>query len=228
MGMVAALDEQVGRIADALKAQGIEGNTLVLFSSDNGGPSPGTITRNGDLRAGKGTLYEGGVRVCASATWPGVIAPGSTLAQPVHIVDWYATALTLAGASLEQPKPIDGRDLMPALKGDAKPVHDEVLINVAPNSGAIRAGDWKLVVNGFRQIAEEAADPEATTRRSTDLELFDLKSDRSEKRNLAADHPDVVARLKARYDELLTTAAPAFGEAKDPQFRSPKVWGEFE
>ena len=227
MGMVAALDEQVGRITDALKAQGMDANTLVLFASDNGGPSPGTITSNGDLRAGKGTLYEGGVRVCASATWPGVIPPGTTMAQPAHIVDWYATLLTLGGATLDQPKPLDGRDLMPAFKGDAKPVHDEVLINVAPNSGAIREGNWKLVINGYRQIAEEAENPEATTTRPTTYELFDMASDRQEKRNVAAEHADVVARLRARYESLSKTAAPAFGEAKDPNFKSPKVWGEF-
>lgn len=230
MGMVAALDLQVGRVLDALKANGMEENTVVFFSSDNGGPAPGIVTSNGDLREGKGTLYEGGVRVCASATWPGVIPAGSTVTHPLHMVDLYATILALAGAKLDQPKPVDGRDILPLLEGADQPAHDrdEVIINVAPNSGAIREGNWKLVVNGFRHIAEEAADPSLTLKRPTEYELFDLAADRQEKHDLAKAHPDVVARLNARLETLSKTAAPAFSEAKDPNFKSPKVWGEFD
>ncbi len=83
-GMVAAMDEAVGKIAAAIDAAGMRDNTLIVFCSDNGGPSPGRVTNNGPLRAGKGTLYEGGVRVCAFATWPGHIKPGIDRRAAAH------------------------------------------------------------------------------------------------------------------------------------------------
>jgi arylsulfatase A-like enzyme len=228
MGMVAALDEAVGQINGALKDQGIDGNTLVIFASDNGGPDPENVTRNGDLRAGKGTMYEGGVRVVASATWPGMIPAGSTDTTPMHMVDWYPTILNLAGATLDQPKPIDGHNVMAALQGKGPRASDEIIINVTPNSGAIIRGDWKLLINGFRRIAEEAEDPTATLKRPTEYELFNMKTDRQEKRNVAAEHPEIVEQLRARYEELAKVAVPAFSEAKSPSYRVPKIWGEHE
>ena len=99
-GMVAALDEAVGQIIEQLDKKGLRDNTLIIFHSDNGGPAPGVVTSNGPLRAGKATLYEGGVRVAAFAAWPGHIPAGSVVNQPLHVVDWYPTLLGLAGASL--------------------------------------------------------------------------------------------------------------------------------
>jgi arylsulfatase A-like enzyme len=119
-GMLAAMDEAVGQILAALDQAGLRENTLVIFSSDNGGASPGKVTSNGPLRAGKGTIYEGGVRVCASARWPGHIAAGSVIHEPLHIVDWFPTLLKLAGAPAAQPLPVDGRDLWPVLTRKAR------------------------------------------------------------------------------------------------------------
>ena len=101
-GMVAAMDEGVGQIIAALREKQLLDNTLIIFSSDNGGPAPGRITSNRPLRAGKGTIYEGGIRVCAFVSWPGHIPAGQTNDEPLHIVDWYPTLLNLAGGSLEQ------------------------------------------------------------------------------------------------------------------------------
>src|SRR3954469_19970904 len=112
--MVAAMDEAVGRIVAAIDGKGGRPHTLFLFSSDNGGPSPDKVTSNGPLRAGKATLYEGGVRVPAFATWEGHIKPGTVVDAPLHMVDLYPTLLTLAGASLAQTTPLDGRDAWPA------------------------------------------------------------------------------------------------------------------
>src|SRR5206468_1018815 len=92
-GMVAAMDEAVGQVVAAVEKAGVRGNTLFVFSSDNGGPAPGRVTSNGKFRAGKGTLYEGGVRVAAFATWDGKIKPGSVVREPLHVVDWYPTLL---------------------------------------------------------------------------------------------------------------------------------------
>ena len=104
-GMLAAMDEAIGQILAALDARGLRTNTLIFFSSDNGGPNPGRVTSNGPLRAGKGTVYEGGTRVCACVAWPGHIKAGSAIAQPLHMVDWYPTLLKLAGASLDPETP---------------------------------------------------------------------------------------------------------------------------
>ena len=102
-------------------------DTLFLFSSDNGGPGPGRVTSNGPLRGRKGTLYEGGVRVPAFATWEGRIKAGSVVNAPLHIVDWYPTLLKLAGVSLEQKLPLDGRDAWPAIAEGKPSPHEEIL-----------------------------------------------------------------------------------------------------
>ncbi|HVJ79980.1 MAG TPA: arylsulfatase, partial [Planctomycetia bacterium] len=144
--MLSAMDEAVGEIADAVEKKGVKGNTLFIFSSDNGGPQPGTVTDNGKYRAGKGTLYEGGVRVAAFATWDGVLKAGSSVTAPLHMVDWFPTLVKLCGAKAESALPLDGKDLWPTLTAGAPSPHDAILINVTPAGGAIRAGDWKLVV----------------------------------------------------------------------------------
>src|SRR5436309_13011541 len=148
--MVAAMHDSIGQIIDALDRKGLRKNTLILFSSDNGGPAPGRVTSNGPLRAGKGTLYEGGTRVPAFATWDGHIKQGTVVNQPLHMVDWYPTLLKLAGATLEQKLPLDGRDAWATIAHGKPSPHEEILLNATPTNGALRAGDWKLVLNGHR------------------------------------------------------------------------------
>ncbi len=235
-GMLACMDEAVGQILAALDAANLRQNTLIVFCSDNGGPSPGKITDNGILRAGKGTLYEGGTRVCACASWPGQIQPGSVVKAPLHMVDWYPTLLNLAGASLEQQAPLDGRDAWAAITKGAPSPHDEILYNTTPKNGAIRVGDWKLVVNGHVSEIdgpEESPAGKATgkkgkgkARPADGVELFDLASDIEEKRNLATEHPDKVAELKSRLQRLAAQALPPKGGPKPKGFVVPKVWGE--
>ena len=105
-GMLSAMDEAVGQVVDALSATGRRDNTIIVFSSDNGGPNPVALSTNGELRAGKGTLYEGGVRVCALANWPGQIPAGVTIKEPLHVSDWFPTLVKLAGGTLEQKLPL--------------------------------------------------------------------------------------------------------------------------
>ncbi|MFM1768377.1 MAG: Arylsulfatase [Verrucomicrobiota bacterium] len=230
-GMVAALDEAVGQIAAALEETGRRTNTLVFFCSDNGGPNPGRLTSNGNLRAGKGTLYEGGIRVCAFAAWPGRIPAGSVVQAPLHIVDCYPTFLRLAGARTDQNLPVDGRDAWPALSQGAPSPHDAILLNAAPNTGALRAGDWKLVLNGAAAAAEsDENDPKETIRRAgrtkPSVELFNLASDPSEKTNLATNQPGKVKELRARYDALAAQQVAPKAAPKPAGFKTPKVWGE--
>ena len=233
-GMVAAEDEAVGQIVAALEAKGIRQNTLIVWSSDNGGPSPGRVTSNGPLRAGKGTLYEGGVRVCAFATWDGHIKPGSTVDAPLHIVDWYPTLARLAGASLEQKLPLDGRDAWGAIAAGAPSPHDAILLNTTPTSGAIRMGDWKLVLNGSANDSEDAENPAPSAAKKSkkkksaeeSVELFNLARDPYEKTDLAATQPAIVAELRARYATFAAQAVAPKVQPRDPAFQVPKIWGE--
>ncbi|MFT3784936.1 MAG: arylsulfatase [Tepidisphaeraceae bacterium] len=232
MGKVVGVDAQVGRIVSALSDAGMTSSTLVVFFSDNGGPDPGRITSNGAFRSGKGSVYEGGVRSCASATWPGVIPAGSTATQPIHVVDLFPTVAALAGAAITQKKPLDGRDVLSALRGDTKSTHDEIVVNITPRGGAIRSGDWKLVVNGYRFGNDEAPGNAPASRQKeagvTVYELFDLSTDKSESKNVAEEHADVVNRLSKRFDELQRSEHLPFNDARPADFKVPAVWGEAE
>jgi arylsulfatase A-like enzyme len=224
-GMVAALDEAVGQIVAAVDAAGMRKSTLFVFSTDNGGPNPGRVTSNGPLRAGKATLYEGGVRVCAACAWDGHIKPGTVVNEPLHMVDWYPTILKLAGASPSQPLPPDGKDAWATIAEGKPSPHEEILNNVTPNSGAIRVGAWKLVVNGGRgQDAEDGAAARRAGREA--VELFNLADDLSEKNNLAATMPEKVKELRARLDAYAKQQVPPKQRPKAKDFQSPKVWGE--
>ena len=241
-GMLAAMDEGVGQILAALDEKKLRENTLIVFTSDNGGPAPGRVTDNGPLRAGKGTVYEGGVRVAACVAWQGTIKAGTSIKQPLHIVDFYPTLLNLAGASLEQKLPLDGKDAWATIaKGEPSP-HEAILLNTSPTSGAIRMGEWKLVVNGSDRFEEDPAEaapaaaaaaapgrkPRQQGAAARDAaELFNLADDPSEKRNLAAKHPEKVKELRKRYDALAAEAVPPKSKGGKPtDFKSPQVWGQ--
>jgi arylsulfatase A-like enzyme len=223
-GMLAAMDEAIGQIVDAVEKAGVRGNTLFVFSSDNGGPGPGTVTDNGKYRAGKGTLYEGGVRVAAFATFDGRIKAGDTVTEPLHIVDWYPTLLKLCGAKAEQKLPVDGFDLWPVLTEGKSSPHKTILINTTPNAGAVRAGDWKLVI---KTGAEDPDGRELNKNEGTEsVELFNLKDDPYEKRNLADQNPEKVNELKAALEDFAKQAVAPKAKPKPKDFVSPKVWGE--
>jgi arylsulfatase A-like enzyme len=237
-GMVAAMDEAVGQVVAAIDRKGMRPNTLFIFSSDNGGPAPGRVTSNGPLRAGKATLYEGGVRVPAFASWEGHIKPGAVVDAPLHMVDWYPTLLKLAGVTTDQTHPLDGRDAWAAITQGAASPHDEILLNTTPTSGAIRVGDWKLVINGTVGANDEEGDapqPKAKAKGKAQakaarspVELFNLADDPYERKDLAAANPQKVAELRARYDALARQAVPPKSAPKPPTFRSPRVWGEVD
>ncbi len=203
-GMLSAVDEAVGQITAALDEKSLRQDTLIIFSSDNGGPGPGKATMNTPLRAGKGTIYEGGVRVCAFAVWPGKIAAGIHIKEPIHAVDWYSTLLKLGGAPAEQKLPPDGLDIWPVLTQGAKSPHDALLLHgTSPGKAAIRMGDWKLLLNASEKDAEES--PEDSTTKGT-VELYNLADDIAESKNLAASEPDKVKELRTRLASFLKDA----------------------
>ena len=237
-GMVAAEDEAIGQILDALAKKGLRENTLIFFCSDNGGPAPGVVTSNGPLRAGKGTVYEGGVRVPAVAVWPGKIKAGSVVNAALHMVDWYPTLLKLAGAPLAQPLPLDGRDAWPAITQGAPSPHEDILHNITRTGGAVRAGDWKIIVNGQdadsegpeeAAVAPKKAAKKKAAKNGGDgsrVELFNLAADPYEKTNLAEKNPEKLKELQARLDGYAKAAVPAKGGPRPADFKVPKVWGE--
>ena len=199
--MISCLDDQVGRVVEALDRTGQRDDTLIFFHSDNGGTRDARLTGegkvdsipcdNGPLRGGKGDLYEGGTRVPAFANWPGHIAPGTVIETPVHVVDILPTLAALGGASTDKCLPIDGIDISAALLGEGEPARTEVVYNIEPFRAAIREGDWKLV---WRTLLPAK------------VELFNIDEDPKESRNLAADHPEKVAELQARIGQLATEA----------------------
>ena len=240
-GMLAAMDESVGEIIAALEAEGLRKDTLIIFSSDNGGPAPGKITDNGPYRAGKGTLYEGGTRVAAFAAWEGKIKAGTVVKEPLHMVDWYPTLLKLGGAATEQKLVPDGLDILPVLTAGAKSPHDAILLNTTPNNGAIRMGDWKLVVGGNRSddggegvvqaepnsaAAKGKKAKQAGAAEGPRVELFNLATDPYEKTNLAVEQPEKVKELRTRLDGFAKQAVPPKSAPKEAGYKTPKVWGE--
>ncbi len=208
-GMVQAMDEAVGKVLNALDRTGLADRTVVVFMSDNGGlsTSEGHPTSNLPLRAGKGWLYEGGIREPWIVRAPGVTRPGSICDTPVISTDFFPTLLDLAGLPPEPAAHRDGVSLLPLLKGGRLargPLfwHYPHYGNQggAPG-GAVRDGDWKLV-----EWYEDGR-----------LELFNLREDLGEAANLAAREPEKVrslhAKLKAWRAEvgaLMPTPNPAF------------------
>ena len=209
-GMLAAVDEAIGQIEAGLKQAGRLENTLIVFSSDNGGPPPGDNT---PLRDFKGSIFEGGTRAAAFATWPGRIPAGQRIRQPMHMVDWYPTLIKQAGGSLEQKLPIDGLDVWPMLTKQAASPHDAILSvsTQGPSRAAVRMGDWKLIVDGG------AADVAPTGKKKGKkaagkyeaVALYDLSADPSEAKNLAEAQPELVKAMRARLAELLKDAVPS-------------------
>ncbi len=202
-----AVDDACGQILAALDKAGRRANALIVFTSDNGGIPPG---RNRPYRGFKSSLYEGGVRLPALAAWAGHIQPGTVVREPLHIVDWYPTFVKAAGGSLDQERPLDGRDILPVLAGGRPSPHEDILINSTPRDGALRMGDWKLVVNGWDAVSntrdletgarKKAERPASRPGREKKLELFNLLDDPGETKNLSAEQPDKLDELRRRYD----------------------------
>ncbi|MHC4326058.1 MAG: arylsulfatase B [Planctomycetota bacterium] len=219
-GMVTCMDDAIGRIISALDKRGMKRNTLIIFCSDNGGA--GNVADNGPLRGQKGQLYEGGVRVPATATWPGALKAGAVVQEPLHIVDMYPTLIKLAGGDLKQTLPLDGRDAWPAIAEGKPSPHEDILLNVTPASGAIRCGDFKLVRNGGigANTTGKKGDKDV-------FELFNLDEDPYEKNNLSRNNPQKLRQLKRRLEFYAGQAArPNIPPNRMPKdFKVPEVWG---
>jgi len=205
-GMLSALDESIGKIVAALETSGRRKNTLIIFSADNGGPRPGT---NVPLRGFKGSLWEGGIRGAAFANWPGQIPAGQRIDHPMHIVDWYPTLVKLAGGSLDQKRPLDGRDVWPMLTQQAGSPHDMILSIQSPRHAALRQGDWKLILAEVTTPAprrNRITDRRPSANRPTGVALYNLARDISESKNLAEQEPVRTASMQAILERILEKA----------------------
>jgi len=184
--MIETMDTNVGRLMAKLNELGLTDNTLILFTSDNGGHF---ITSNRPLRGCKGWLYEGGVREPWFVWWPGVTKPGSTCDVPIINTDIFPTLLEAAGLAAMSDLHRDGISIVPLLKGDTKPTHDALFWHY-PHYGnhgngpcsSVRIGDWKLI-----EWLEDDS-----------VELFNLAGDLSEKNDASAQHPEIVRQLRER------------------------------
>ena len=206
---VEEVDWSVGEILKAVREAGVAENTLVLFTSDNG-PAGGLSA--GPLRGRKGSGYEGGHREPTIAWWPGTIPAGSECDELATTMDLLPTFAKMCGADVPGDRVIDGKDVSPLLLGkpDAKTPHDRFFYQQGGKLRAVRSGPWKVFVSG---------------------ELYNLEADLAEKTNVAAKHPDVVARLKGLLKEFradLAKNSRPVGVVKNPRTLVPRPGVEGE
>ena len=216
--MIASIDENVGRIMDVLQKEGIEDNTIVFFYSDNGGlDSPRVnVSNNYPLRSGKGSLYEGGIRVPLIVKWPARISPHSLNSLPVTTMDFYPTILEMTNTAGDEVhnKNIDGVSLVPVLTGHAKSLERDAIFwhypHYYPNAttpvSAMRSGDWKIL-----HYFEDDS-----------IELYNLADDQGETDDLSGQLPEVRNRL---YNMLQTWRREI--NAQFPSFNpgyKPELW----
>lgn len=210
--MIESMDAACGQVLDALEAEGLAQNTLVMFTADNGGlsTSEGSPTSNLPYRAGKGWLYEGGIRVPVLVRDPATGHAGETCAEPVYSTDFYPTILAATGHDALPEQHKDGVSFLPYLENtDMKPT-GRPLIWHYPHWGnqggspgaAIRQGKWKLIRWDW---------PERT-------ELFDLEADPGELKDLSKEHPEIVSDLSSQIGSFLTETK-AYLPAKNPDFK---------
>jgi arylsulfatase A-like enzyme len=212
-GMVEQMDTAVGMVLDKLEKLGLADSTIVVFTSDNGGlsTSEGSPTSNVPLRAGKGWLYEGGIRVASIVRWPGATKAGSTCDTPITANDYFPTLVAAVGGELKPELRIDGVDITPLLRGETiaeRPIfwHYPHYGNQGGRpGGAVRDGRWKLV-----DWYEDEP-----------LELYDLQSDPTESHNVATEHADVTGRL-GKLLENWRQEVGAKMPTPNPRFRSDR------
>ncbi|MBL6707336.1 MAG: sulfatase-like hydrolase/transferase [Planctomycetaceae bacterium] len=194
--VIREIDWQVGELMKTLDEQGVAENTLFIFASDNG---PVLGINGGDagpFRDGKWTDFEGGIRVPCIMRWPGTIESGSTNSQITGIIDLLPTFCAIAGVAPPHDRVIDGRNILPYLKGEKveKPIHESFIV---PGS-VIRQGQWKLLVRELKpggKSGREGKRPSAPAG-----SLFNLQDDPGETQDISGDHPEMVAELRRRMD----------------------------
>ncbi len=196
-GAISAMDRQVGRIRDTLRRLGVEEDTFLIFCSDNGPSWVHELNSAGPFRGQKGDVYEGGIRVPAIAHWPRGLPAGRTLDAAVAALDLLPTLAALGGGRVPTDRSFDGENILPVLQGRAAARTKPLRYDYPAREGsetwkpgqrrqlAVIDGAWKLV----------SVDTQAT------FQLYNLAEDRTEKTDLSAQHPEIVARLRTGFAE---------------------------
>jgi arylsulfatase A-like enzyme len=216
----------VGEILACLKSHGLDSNTLVLFTSDNGpwlsyGNHAGSA---GPLREGKGTAWEGGQREPTIAYWPGRIPAGKTVDEVAGTIDVLPTLAHLADAELPTQK-IDGLNIWPLLSAapDARSPHEAFFYYWGQELHAVRSGPWKLhFPHEYRSLAGEPGSdgkPGPYEQRKCGLELYNLDEDIGESIDVAAQHPEIVQRLESYADGIRAELGDALKDLEGPEVR---------
>ncbi len=203
--VVEELDWSVGQVLDAIRSTGIEKNTFVFFSSDNGpwlimGETGGSA---GLLREGKGSTWEGGMRVPGIAWWPGKVPAGKVCREVAGTMDLFTTSAHLAGADIPNDRPIDGLDIRPLLTESGPVARKIFCFYRGSDLYAARVGKWKA-----HFITQPAYGKDGPVKHDPP-ELYDLENDPGESRNLAAAHPEAIATILTAVDEHLAGMNPA-------------------
>jgi arylsulfatase A-like enzyme len=184
--MMKSMDKGIGRLLDGLRSAGIERNTLVIFTSDNGGER---YSRNWPFSFRKGSLWEGGIRVPAIVRWPGIVPARKTTDQAAITMDWTATILKTTGTNANPSYPLEGSDLMAVCTGQ-RPAFERTLFWRNNVHQAMRSGTMKYLREGENE------------------HLFDLTKDPGEKTNLKAEQPEKFQSLKAAYQKWNSQMLP--------------------
>ena len=209
--MVDVLDRDIGSLMESLAELGLDENTLIVFTSDNGGHDDGpggVVQHNGGLRSRKGFYYEGGVRVPFIVRWPAGLPAGKIYNEPVSQLDIFATAAAVAGvAGKNIPKNLDGVNLIPYLTGEKQNAPHELLFWSLANrqvKWAVRSGKWKLVNDDMRPLPIQGG-----TKVDYQTQLYNLEDDPFETNDLASKNPETVARLTALMTGFHNSMAPS-------------------
>lgn len=219
--MVDSMDQAIGKILAALERRGLVDNTLVLFFSDNGGVRG--VADNSPLRAGKTTVYEGGVRVPAVVRWPkGNIAGGKTVGQRMGYIDIFPTLKKMVGLSEPSAKPLDGINMLDVWRGGSdKDDRDwfSFISMTKPEFIAVNTGQWKLVVSGPSVLELPSAE-------NARVELFRIDRDPQEKTDVAKENPQVVAQLTVKLKKFRALKINGVQPYKSNRenFKAPKDW----
>ena len=230
--VIAEIDRGIGRILATLKELKLEENTLVIFTSDNGpwltyGDHAGSAK---PLREGKGTSFEGGVRVPFVAKWPGRIKPGSVITEPAMTIDILPTLMRLQNPDWKPSPdmPIDGLDIRPLLMGDTtmKTPHEALYFYWGNQLQAVRVGDWKLhFPHDYGSIEGKAGatggKPNGYTKKQIGVSLYNLRQDIGETKNLAGSEESVVELLKQKADAIRAEIGDTNTRQKGSAVREP-------
>jgi arylsulfatase A len=202
--VIQEIDWSVGQILEALQKNGIDDNTIVIFTSDNG-PWLSYGNHGGSawpLREGKGTAWEGGVREACIMRWPNRIPAGKTCDEPAMTIDILPTLAKISGAKLPE-HPIDGKNIWPLIASEpgAKSPHQAYFFYWGGHLQGVRSGPWKMYFpHSYRTLGGRAGGKDGTPvnyeQAMIGMALYNLESDLGEKKNVIAQHPDVVARLE--------------------------------